>query len=491
MDHIKNIKKILNNHKGATAVIVAICLVMLISFAALGIDIGNLAVAKNELQNAADAGALAGAADLLNPDDGSVNPNANQTAYDVATSNMSQNSAVECNWTGGANVGDVQRGHWSFTNRQFTPHDDLSAADIIGVSSYDLDIDTTFVNAVQVITRRQTNPVTAYFARIFGVTGMQAQARAVAYLGFAGKLNSGEIDLPIAICSQSITPSGCDCEDVGKYYVDEDGNTVDCRYSCVTGFMLSDGQDKNTAGWTNYSQPCDTADTNELEQILSSCVESNTNDIYLGEDVGATNGVNDAIIGHPVHNNIVDCWKSNTATQDMNGMPSEPWNVTLLVVDCPDFHVSNCMETCGAVNVNILWILEKENDIDADAPLEMSGIGDEVPSWSFSESAGYDCYNADTGADVDYDYENGVCAGGGDGAYDGRDRWNSFVYHFGIKKVTQGDDDVTTQVFATVGNDGFMKKSIYFYPDCSDHEITGGTGGQNFGIRAKIPVLVD
>jgi hypothetical protein len=36
----------------------------------------------------------------------------------------------------------------------------------------------------------------------------------------------------------------------------------------------------------------------------------------------------------------------------------------------------------------------------------------------------------------------------------------------------------------------YDKKSIYFLPDCTPHELTGVSGGYNFGILAKIPVLV-
>ena len=51
----------IQNRRGVTAVIVAICLVMLIGFAALAIDVGYLYSTRNELQNVADSGALSGA----------------------------------------------------------------------------------------------------------------------------------------------------------------------------------------------------------------------------------------------------------------------------------------------------------------------------------------------------------------------------------------------------------------------------------------------
>ena len=49
------------NQRGSVAVITAILLAALIGIAALAVDIGYVAVSKNELQNVADAAALAGA----------------------------------------------------------------------------------------------------------------------------------------------------------------------------------------------------------------------------------------------------------------------------------------------------------------------------------------------------------------------------------------------------------------------------------------------
>jgi hypothetical protein len=60
----------------------------------------------------------------------------------------------------------------------------------------------------------------------------------------------------------------------------------------------------------------------------------------------------------------------------------------------------------------------------------------------------------------------------------GQARWTSFVNHFGLKNV----DDLYAD---------YEKKSIYFLPTCDPQEPAGLSGGENFGILAKIPVLVD
>ena len=55
---------ILHDQRGAVAIIVALCLILFIGFTAFAIDIGHLTVVRNELQNAADGAALAGAGAL-------------------------------------------------------------------------------------------------------------------------------------------------------------------------------------------------------------------------------------------------------------------------------------------------------------------------------------------------------------------------------------------------------------------------------------------
>ena len=61
-----------------------------------------------------------------------------------------------------------------------------------------------------------------------------------------------------------------------------------------------------------------------------------------------------------------------------------------------------------------------------------------------------------------------------------RQCWRDFVEAFSILN-TSGQP-------AT--EDDYRSNSFYFMPACYGHQL-GGTGGQNFGILAKIPVLVN
>ncbi len=418
---------------GAVALWVAILLPVFIGFGALAFDISHFLVVRGEVQNAADAGALAGARFLYNNDGTAVNPGANQIAYDTATANQSQNQAAYVNWTSG-NVDDVQRGHWSFATRTFTPNDSLSPVDLWNVSSSELDADLNFINAVRVRAHRRNPQAFAIFGRIFGVSGIDVSGQAIAYIGFAGSLAEGDADQPIAICKEAIL----------DFSDDPDG-----EFTCAVGRMINSGENQatnETGGWTSFYQdlddpnlPCN-GGTNAQEVRDLVCGDGNPDPIKLDEPM-ATNGGDI----QSAFNDLIDCWKAHLAE---NG--PTPWNLTLPVIDCPGNNVGTCQDVKGAVFINIVWITEAGEDPGYNnAPTQMAGILDSNPAvgaWSSEDP-------------------------------DGEARWTSFAEHFSLRDM--------------VGNPAtYQKKTIYFLPDCTPHELKGNSGGENFGVLARIPVLV-
>jgi hypothetical protein len=408
----------LKNQTGAVLIKFVLFLPILIGMVAMAFDVVRLAVAKNELQNAADAGALAAARFLYNDSGTSVNTGANQIGYDAATANKSQNLPVEVDWSGG-NSGDVERGHWSFgmgaLPRGFTPNGSTAPVSLWNVSTETLDANPNFINAVRVTARRESTPILSYFARIFNIDSWGMNTSAIAYIGYAGRLLPGDVDQPIAICEDSLLIGG--------------------NYSCSIGRMINSGKDtqtNETGGWTSFNQDdaC-TGGTNaqEVRGLVSCNNDGNPDGLQLGVPM-ATNGGDI----QSAFSKLRDCWTNQTGQ-------SEIWNLTLPVVTCPSNNVGTCEALVGAVNLNVVWITGAGEDPGFNAaPYQMGG-------WSSSDT-------------------------------DGQVRWNSFVNHFNLQNA-----DGTSAPYA--------KKSIYFLPDCSPHELAGGTGGRNFGILAKIPVLVD
>lgn len=88
---MKMLKKLLKEDQGQAMVLIALVFSLLLGFTALAIDYGYLSIQKRELQNAADAAALAGVYELsLNEDNEiteSVKIKIKNTVYDYARYN--------------------------------------------------------------------------------------------------------------------------------------------------------------------------------------------------------------------------------------------------------------------------------------------------------------------------------------------------------------------------------------------------------------------
>lgn len=190
---------VLHDSRGAVAVIVAIVIVVLFSFAALALDISNAMIARNELQNVADASALAGARQLGliyqalpqgTPYTTYVlsDPSAVVTAATaVALQNRARQVAISLN------AADIVIGVWNSGPRTLTPGN-------VGVTG------------VRVTARRDggaNGPVATWLAGIMGINSMNVVATATAALTGAGSVIPPEVPPPFSISELFFTPGYC------------------------------------------------------------------------------------------------------------------------------------------------------------------------------------------------------------------------------------------------------------------------------------------
>lgn len=177
------------NNRGIAVIILALSLAVLIAIVALAVDIGYMYITKGQLQNAADAVALAGAETLLS-DSTSINqPIARQQAVAIAAKNNAAGTPVtlDQNYSGGTQNpnGDVVLGNWDPTRPQspvdlrFLPTPDGSNPLPAG----------TFINAVKAVARRTgetgtgiapNNMVSIFFGKVINWSQMAAKAQAIA-----------------------------------------------------------------------------------------------------------------------------------------------------------------------------------------------------------------------------------------------------------------------------------------------------------------------
>jgi hypothetical protein len=336
----------------------------------------------------------------------------------------------------------VDIGHYEFASSTaspgvFTPNNSsqLNRWQFAGAT---LNGNTAFINAVGVTI--SLNNVPSFFSKIFGYSSLAvAKVQAVAYIGFSGSLPEGGIPSysplpmppvpPIAICKQSITDAS------GNY-----------KWQPFPGFILNNNSlsptGVPTAAWTNFAQPCQGAASDSSVEALIPPSGSNPQVIVLGP-IATTAGTTYA-------DNIAAFYSYWQSYESGLATP-QPLFLILPVIDCSG-GVSNCPPVVGAVDANVIWV----NDVAGNAQYPMQ-MGNWVCPSSCSPVAGQ---------------FNQCC-------------WNSFVSYFNLYQP----DGVTPATYAG--------QTIYFETLILGLGLTyfqgpiGKSGGQDFGILAQYPVLVN
>ena len=305
--------KPLDNSRGAVAVMVAIMLTVLLAMAAAALDIGHALVARNELQNSADAGALAGARALGILYEG-MTPAAMGTYQlsggDAATITTAVQSTAVLNAAAGVNVtvnaGDVQIGLWNSATRTMTPT-------------------VNQPRSVRVITRRDgtaNGPISTFLAGVIGMTSMNVRAVATAELTAIGSTPPAALDLPVAISQLFFTQYGCG-DSIMLY--PSNGNPQSCA-----GFTTFDQTPSNNAamlaiinGMINgsYQTPSTTAGTSQLN---------------------FTNGT----LSNPTWNALVNLFNTK---KDANGV----WDALVAVYQGSACNPSGAIPIIGYANIRI------------------------------------------------------------------------------------------------------------------------------------------
>ena len=305
--------KPLDNSRGAVAVMVAIMLTVLLAMAAAALDIGHALVARNELQNSADAGALAGARALGVLYEG-MTPAAMGTYQlsggDAATIMTAVQSTAVLNAAAGVNVtvnaGDVQIGLWNSATRTMTPT-------------------VNQPRSVRVITRRDgtaNGPISTFLAGVIGMTSMNVRAVATAELTAIGSTPPAALDLPVAISQLFFTQYGCG-DSIMLY--PSNGNPQSCA-----GFTTFDQTPSNNAamlaiinGMINgsYQTPSTTAGTSQLN---------------------FTNGT----LSNPTWNALVNLFNTK---KDANGV----WDALVAVYQGSACNPSGAIPIIGYANIRI------------------------------------------------------------------------------------------------------------------------------------------
>ena len=289
----------LNSEQGAVAAMTAIFLLVLLACAAAAIDIGHALVTRNELQNVADAGALAGTRALGKIYEG-MTPASQQTytltSVDRTTIETAVQTAGAANYAAGVsvaiNAGDIGIGTWDPIAKVHT-------------------VTGNQPTAVQVRARRDgaaNGPISTFLASVVGLTSINVSAVATADLTPVGTTAPGQLDVPFGISTFYFTQFGC-------------GDAIQ--------FYPNDGTPQACSAWHTFdSSP---ANANTLKNIIDGL---RTGDYQSpgtapGDTINLTNG--NVASAFP---NLINLYN---AKKDANGN----WDVFVPVYDSPSCAASD------------------------------------------------------------------------------------------------------------------------------------------------------
>jgi Flp pilus assembly protein TadG len=195
----------LNDKRGAIAPITIVMLVAFFALLAIVVDVGHLMLVRTQLQDAADAGALAGADALIS----ATGPNwaAGQAA---ALAAVQKNKAD----TQQLSTATVQTGYWDTTWSPTTAPASLLSTGIVPGPT---DVPAVKVS-VQKIGGSNSGPVSLTFGQIFGLSTVNVGAHAIAVVSYPSTVPPGDL-FPIALPNSILTSSVYTSPGIGNQFI--------------------------------------------------------------------------------------------------------------------------------------------------------------------------------------------------------------------------------------------------------------------------------
>lgn len=270
-------------NRGSVVVNVALLLPVFIAILALVVDLGRVFVVKNELQNAADAAALAGANVLAKPSSTQPNANYRNPNWDFAEARV--NLAVSLNKADSRTLQNatVETGYW---NIHHTPENMQSK----GITPTTFDKPAVRVT-VRLADGENGGPLALFFAPIFqlfssaGLNFTNVEASSLALISAPAQVAPGAL-FPTAMAS---------C--LFSYYWD--ANTGKPKLDPATGkpYIFKIGSAYHyppcsSGEWTSFQ-----VDSNSISAIRDLIANGNPGSLSVGQSVWVQTGAKSALYG--------------------------------------------------------------------------------------------------------------------------------------------------------------------------------------------------
>jgi Flp pilus assembly protein TadG len=207
-------------------------------------------------------------------------------------------------------------------------------------------------------------------------------------------------------------------------------------YSTDVGRVLTENSGATSAAWTNFAQPCaGAASDGSVRSLIGG--PGNAQALMLGQSVETNTRVSAGTAS-----DFRMLWRGQWALDtNGDGYPDRPWRLRVPVIDS----IGSCGQLVGAVEVDVLWPTSS-------SPFSMS----RYPTTMYDPRHGGSQWTCTT--------TGAACFG-------------EFAAAFDLQ--TAGGSPATWQM-----------NTVYFLPAGGPHSAAGLTGGRNFGILARVPVLV-
>ena len=244
--------------KGAIAIAAIGGMVLSVAFIALALDVGRLVVIKNELQNAADAAALAGAAQLSS----FTNP-AWKSACDKAAASISLNKTEGQSFSSGV----VKSGPWNVISPGSST---LTVANCTNNGTPTLS--TPFSGSLPAISvtlsrdpSQTPGAIVSVFSKIFGIDSFTLAATSVAGVSYPTSI-PGSITAPFAIasCLHNAMQSASAGTIVKIYSVQD--NPTDCNIGQWTTFNFTPSNPSTVRELINGTKTPQSIDLNDTSK---------------------------------------------------------------------------------------------------------------------------------------------------------------------------------------------------------------------------------
>lgn len=234
--------------EGAVSIIFSILLLILFGFAALAVDLGYMAVAKSELQNAADAGARAGALRIYINGSGPNWASAQQRAEELSELNPSTGNPVVL-------LSPPEVGYWNLDARG------QSIQSPIGYTPTARDLPAVKVTASRTGTG-DGGPISTLFARTLEIESAPSSATSIAIVAGPGYVDQRTL-FPF-VMSQCMYNTYWDSASTPPGPVMDKGSPK----KFTLGSHLSDPVClKNTGTWTSLKDP--STNSNYIRDIIN------------------------------------------------------------------------------------------------------------------------------------------------------------------------------------------------------------------------------